>query len=120
MIRAVALVNPTLTGKEIKSTNAPTQKLYFSFFSWNACSILNKPNFKNAITISTTPDKQHKRIAKCGPDSPPRLVCRPVISASKAVGPIVRSTHPPKKAYTIQPTNAEYKPYCGCNPANVA
>lgn len=91
MITAVADVNPTVTGNEIRSTSAP--------------------NFKNDINICTIPERKHSKIAKCGPDSPPSEVCRLVINANKAVGPIVNSRHPPNTAYKIHPINPEYKPY---------
>ena len=71
MIRAVADVNPIVTGNEIRSTNAP--------------------NLSSAIINSTIPAKKHNKIAKCGPDIPPRFVCRLVISANRAVGPMVTS-----------------------------
>lgn len=38
--------------------------------------------------------------------------CWYVISDISAVGPIVISLQLPNKQYTMQPANAEYRPYC--------
>lgn len=54
IISDVAEVNPIVTGREIRSTNAP--------------------NLKSAIMNSTIPARKHKRTAKFGPEIPPRPV----------------------------------------------
>lgn len=64
IINAVADVKPIVTGREIKSTKAPS--------------------FRSAIISSTTPERKHRSTAKLGPAIPFTLVCRLVIKARSA------------------------------------